>query len=136
MWYLVIIAIVIIVVLVLRTRTPGASAKGGQDLGTIKDSSHGQTLSATVVRKDICTTTQRESRPTFYYTSTQNKPQNAKIYGVLHFELENHKKKSFYVSKKDFRNVMEGYTGKLTFVGNHFVKFEPENAEAITAELK
>ena len=136
MWYLVIIAIAIIVILVFRTRTPGSAAKGGQDLKNIKDASQGQTVRASVVRKDICTPAQTESRPTFYYTSSQNKPQNAKIYGVLHFELENKKKKSFYVSKKDFRSVMEGYEGQLTFVGNHFVKFEAENAEIINAALK
>ena len=126
MWYVVIIAIVIIVVLVLKNRTPGSSAKGGQSLGEIRDPNKAQTVRATVVRKDICTPAQKDSRPTFYYTSTQNQPQNKKIYGALFFELENGKKKSFYVSKKDFRAVSEGFQGSLTYLGNHFVKFETE----------
>lgn len=126
MWYLVIIAIAIVAILIIRSKKSGAAAKGGQALDEVKDPNNAQTVQAVVIQKDICTPAQKDSRPAFYYTPTQNKPQTKQIYGALHFQLESGKKKSFYVSKKDFRAVSEGYEGKLTFMGNHFIKFDIE----------
>ncbi|MBQ8663547.1 MAG: DUF2500 family protein [Eubacterium sp.] len=134
MWYLIIIAIAIVAILLIKNKTPGSASKGGEDLGTAKNPAQGKTIPATVVRKDICTPSQKDSQPTFYYTSTQNKPQTAKVYGILHFELDNKKRKSFYVSKKDFRAVSEGFHGNLTFLGNHFIKFDPDTEILMESE--
>ncbi len=126
-YILIVIVIVAVILLILKNRNPGSAAKGGQALSGPADTSQAQTIGATIIRKDICQQSNAKPQESPYFKPGQNNAQ--KIYGVLYFELENNKKKHFYVSEKTFQNVSEGYKGKLTFTGNHFIRFETDNNE-------
>lgn len=125
MKYIVIIIIIVVAILfIAKSKSPGAAAKGGQKMSGAADLSQALTVKATIIRKDICAQATKPEQPKGYFVSGQNNQQT--IYGVLYFELENKKKKHFYVSEKTFQNVAEGYHGTLTYAGNHLVRFERE----------
>lgn len=121
-WGIIAIALIAVILLAIRNKTSGR-ANGGQLLESANDQSKAETVSATIIRKDISSPAAKP-QPTFYYTSTQNRPRGAKIFGVLTIRIDGGKEKKFNVSKKDFCKVTEGDHGKLTYLGYHFIHFE------------